>query len=204
MTAPKIHIRPARPADLDAIVRLDQGSFSDPWPRSGWFYELNDNPNAYLWVAENGVVTTSVVSGTTEVVTALGRSGIPTGNGEIIGLLAAWLVLDELHIGTLAVQADHRRRGIGARMLEVGLREGIAHGITLSHLEVRKSNLSAQALYHRFGFEIVGERKRYYADNYEDALLMSVYGLGEAYLHWLETGRQTPWAAGRSSNSNLP
>ncbi len=204
MIAPNFTIRHAAPADLDAIVRLDQRSFSDPWPRSGWFYELNDNPNAYLWVAENGVVTTSVVSGTTEVVTTLGRSGIPTGNGEIIGLLATWLVLDEFHIGTLAVHPDHRRQGIGARMLEVGVREGIAHGVTLSHLEVRKSNLSAQALYHGFGFEIVGERKRYYADDHEDALLMSVHGLGEAYLRWLENGRQTPWPASRASNSNLP
>ncbi len=190
MTAPNFTIRHAAPADLDAIVRLDQRSFSDPWPLSAWFYELNDNSHARLWVAEPAVETT-------EVVTTPGRSVGTTGKGEIIGLLATWLVLDEFHIGTLAVHPDHRRQGIGARMLEVGVREGIAHGVTLSHLEVRKSNLSAQALYHRFGFEIVGERKRYYADDHEDALLMSVYGLGEAYLRWLENGRQTPWPAAK-------
>jgi ribosomal-protein-alanine N-acetyltransferase len=140
-------------ADLDAVVALDRLSFSDPWPYSAWRGMLED-PHARVWVVETQ---------------------------EIIGALAIWLILDELHIGTIAVHPDHQRQGIGAALLEVGLRAGMAEGAKLAHLEVRKSNLSAQRLYERFGFKIVGERKRYYADNREDAILMSVFDLGEAY-----------------------
>jgi ribosomal-protein-alanine N-acetyltransferase len=47
-------------------------------------------------------------------------------------------------------------------------------------LEVRESNHAAQALYRRFGFDVVGQRKRYYQDNFEDALLMGVHDLDAA------------------------
>jgi ribosomal-protein-alanine N-acetyltransferase len=39
---------------------------------------------------------------------------------------------------------------------------------------VRRSNLAAQALYHRFQFRQVGMRARYYEDNGEDAILMTL------------------------------
>ena len=39
-------------------------------------------------------------------------------------------------------------------------------------LEVRNSNLSAQLLYEKFGFEKIGELKNYYKDDYEDAVVM--------------------------------
>lgn len=167
------NIRPMTVADLNAVVILDRLSFSDPWPYSAWHGMLND-PHARVWVVETPVVTTSVVPGATEVAT--------TNRTKIIGALAVWLILDELNIGTIAVHPDYQRQGIGAALLETGLQAGIAEGAKLAHLEVRKSNVSAQRLYERFGFKIVGERKRYYTDNREDALLMSVYDLGEAYL----------------------
>ena len=39
-------------------------------------------------------------------------------------------------------------------------------------LEVRVSNLSAQALYTKLGFVTEGKRDKYYEDNKEDALIM--------------------------------
>jgi ribosomal-protein-alanine N-acetyltransferase len=53
---------------------------------------------------------------------------------------------------------------------------------------VRVSNLAAQQLYRRFHFEIVGHRPRYYRDNNEDALIMTVNHLDHRYLEWLESG----------------
>lgn len=149
-------IRRMTVADVRAVVTLDRLSFSDPWPYSAWHGMLND-PHARVWVVD-------------------------VDNAKIIGALAVWLILDELNIGTIAVHPDYQRQGIGAALLTMGLQTGIAEGAKIAHLEVRKSNVSAQRLYERFGFKIVGERKRYYADNREDALLMSVYDLGEAYL----------------------
>jgi len=162
----EITIRRMAANDLEAVVELDHLSFSDPWSLLSW-QEIWDDTQAHLWVAER--------------------------EAHIVGALAVWLVLDELHIGTIAVHPDYREQGIGAKLLEIGLREGIALGAKLSHLEVRKSNLPARRLYQRFGFEMVGERKKYYPDNREDAVLMSVYGLGEDYLRWLEGGRCETW-----------
>jgi ribosomal-protein-alanine N-acetyltransferase len=150
--------------DLAAVAEIDRLSFSAPWSLDSYRYELLENPYAYIWVAE--------------------------WNAKIVGLMVAWLIVDELHIGTIATHPAHRHQGIAARLLETGLRESIALGATLSHLEVRKSNLAAQALYRRFGYEVVGERKAYYPDNLEDAILMSVHHLGDGYLHWLDGGRQ--------------
>ena len=53
-------------------------------------------------------------------------------------------------------------------------------GADSSFLEVRESNLAAQELYRRFGFEETGRRPRYYKDNSEDAILMSLEGLNVA------------------------
>lgn len=166
MIPAEITLRPMEPAELAAVVALDHLAFSDPWPRSAW-QEMLDDPHALIWVA-----ALPTPSPATE----------EEARPPIIAALAVWLILDEIHIGTIAVHPDYQRRGIGAALLAVGLREGIARGGKVAHLEVRKSNLPAQRLYARFGFQIVGERKRYYADNREDALLMSVYELGETYL----------------------
>jgi len=68
------------------------------------------------------------------------------------------------------------------------LRETIHKGYRLATLEVRASNTAAQTLYRRFQFEVVGSRPRYYRDNNEDALIMTVNGLGETYLNWLDSG----------------
>ena len=54
---------------------------------------------------------------------------------------------------------------------------------------MRAGNLTAQNLYRQFGFDIVGRRPRYYHNNQEDALIMTVKGLGPAYLDWLESGK---------------
>ena len=159
-------IRHMTAADLPAVVELDQLSFSDPWSFTAW-REMFEDPHAQVWITTDGF--------------------------KLVGALAVWLVLDELHIGTIAIHPAHQRQGLGARLLETGLRAGIARGVAQAHLEVRKSNLPAQRLYQRFGFEIVGERKRYYSDNREDAVLMSVYGLGDEYVRWLEGGREIQW-----------
>jgi [ribosomal protein S18]-alanine N-acetyltransferase len=158
----EVTIRRMGIADLQAVVELDKLSFSDPWSLFSW-QEMLDSSQTYLWVAER--------------------------EKQIAGVLSGWSVLDELHIGTIAIHPEYRQQGIGTKLLETGLRESIALGVQLVHLEVRKSNLAAQRLYQRFGFEIVGERKKYYPNDHEDAILMSVYRLGEEYLHWLDGGR---------------
>lgn len=58
-------------------------------------------------------------------------------------------------------------------------------------LEVRRGNDAAQALYQKYGFDVVGERRRYYRDTGEDALLMTVSTLDAGYGEMLEEKRET-------------
>lgn len=148
-----VRIRPMRLEDIDAVIQIDRLSFSLPWPASAFRHELVENPTSLLWVAE---------------------VDSPEGGRCVVGAVVVWMILDEAHIATLAVHPDYRRRGISRQLLATVLRQAIERGADLATLEVRANNLAAQALYKQFKFEIVGRRPRYYQDNFEDALIMTV------------------------------
>ncbi|MFL5893617.1 MAG: GNAT family N-acetyltransferase, partial [Thermoleophilaceae bacterium] len=70
----------------------------------------------------------------------------------------------------VAVDPDMRRHGIATALL-TSLVDRVGPDAQLT-LEVRRSNAGAIALYEGFAFRSVGTRRRYYADNGEDALVM--------------------------------
>ena len=72
----------------------------------------------------------------------------------------------------MAVHPDCRRLGYGRRIFEALMQLAQDNSMAMMTLEVRRSNLPAQSLYHACGFQDVGYRKRYYEDNREDALIM--------------------------------
>jgi [ribosomal protein S18]-alanine N-acetyltransferase len=82
--------------------------------------------------------------------------------------------LDEAHIATIAVHPDFRQRGIGSALLRASMDAAYAEGARIYHLEVRAGNFAAQKMYADFGYEVVGRRPRYYQDNGEDALLLTL------------------------------
>jgi ribosomal-protein-alanine N-acetyltransferase len=81
--------------------------------------------------------------------------------------------VDEAHIATIAVHPDYRRQGIGETLLLHALRAAMKEGAVSSFLEVRESNIIAQAMYRKYGFVESGKRLHYYKDNDENAILMS-------------------------------
>ena len=93
-------------------------------------------------------------------------------DGRIAGVIMAGHDGRRGFIHHTAVHPDFRRMGYGRRILEALVDMAKANSMTLMTLEVRRSNLAAQALYHQCGFLDVGYRKRYYEDNKEDALIM--------------------------------
>ncbi|MBN1428146.1 MAG: ribosomal protein S18-alanine N-acetyltransferase [Anaerolineae bacterium] len=102
-------------------------------------------------------------------------------SGPLIGYSGMWHIADEAHISTIAVHPDWRCRKLGELLVWSMVRQAIrqqAHQVTL---EVRVSNTLAQNLYRKYGFEILGTRKGYYRDNSEDAYMMGVTRLDEAY-----------------------
>ena len=142
--------------DLSVVVQLDQLSFSLPWPERSFRSELTDNPASRCWVAEL--------------------------DQRVVGMVVAWILVDEIHVATIATHPDFRRQGIAQRLLSHALLQAREEGAQSSFLEVRKSNLAAQELYRKFGYEVTGVRKRYYRDNDEDAILMSLSSLSQDHL----------------------
>ncbi|NOH01577.1 MAG: ribosomal protein S18-alanine N-acetyltransferase [Chloroflexi bacterium] len=137
--------------DLEQVVAIDQVSFSLPWPPRSFQFELTDNQASRCWVVE--------------------------GDGRVIAMIVSWLILDELHIATIATRPEHRRRGIGKRLLLHALLAARKEGAVKSFLEVRESNVIARKMYRDFGFVEDGRRKEYYKDNNEDAILMTLNDL---------------------------
>jgi ribosomal-protein-alanine N-acetyltransferase len=143
-----VSIRRMTLEDVPAVVALDQISFSLPWPERSFRFELTDNPASRCWVAEI--------------------------DRRIVGMIVNWIFVDEAHIATIATHPDYRRQGIARKLLTYTLQSAVREGAQSSFLEVRESNLAAQEMYRKFGYVEVGRRKRYYRDNNEDAILMSL------------------------------
>lgn len=161
---PVIQVRRMTKDDLPQVQAIDQLSFSLPWPASAYRYELEQNLNSRSWVAE--------------VETA--------GQKRIAGMIVVWLILDEAHIATIAVHPEYRHKGIARRLIRLGLIDAIRRGAVQATLEVRAGNWIAQKLYHSLRFEVVGRRLRYYQDNNEDGIIMTVDNLDEAYIRWID------------------
>jgi ribosomal-protein-alanine N-acetyltransferase len=134
------------PSDLAEVLVIERASFSMPWSRGAFLYELEQNQVARCWV---------------------GRE-----HGRIVGYICLWEVADELHVTNVAVHPNARRRGFARALLESVFAHARAAGSRMVLLEVRPSNTEAIPLYESFGFRVVGRRRGYYYDTGEDALVM--------------------------------
>jgi [ribosomal protein S18]-alanine N-acetyltransferase len=147
-----------RAADIDAIMVLEHASFPEPWPRSLYEREIkNDRYSHYLIV---------------EPVAATEDSSSLVAQGGY------WLMGEEAHIVTIAVDPLWRGHRVGKWLLLTLMAEARQRGAQLVTLEVRPSNQSARSLYDRIGFIQTGERKRYYS-NGEDALILELAALDQ-------------------------
>ena len=93
---------------------------------------------------------------------------------RVAGFIASRYSVDELHVNNVAVRPKFRRQGIGAALIKAVLQAAASRKARRALLEVRASNLAAQALYARCGFCVIGRRKNYYREPPEDALIMAL------------------------------
>ena len=138
-------------ADLGDVHRIEHASFSEPWPDEAYRSEIQVNRLASYLVARVGP--------------------------DLVAFGGIWLMVDEAHVTTFAVEPGWRRRRIGEALLLALLDVAIARQAREATLEVRLSNVAARRLYEKFGFKPVGIRPRYYSDNREDALIMTTDAL---------------------------
>ena len=99
---------------------------------------------------------------------------------HIAGFLGAWYAADEAHVITVGVRRTYRDRGVGELLLIAAIEEAYNRGASVVTLEVRPSNFVARNLYGKYHFDVTGVRKGYYADNREDALIMSTGSIRDA------------------------
>lgn len=141
-----MQIRHATIADLDGIVEVETASFTMPWSHQSFFGELADNPHARYIIVEL--------------------------DGKIIGYAGVWIIFEEGHVTNIAIHPAHRGQKYGEKLVQKLIDVAKSCGASSMTLEVRISNIAAQTLYKKLGFEARGRRKAYYADNKEDAIIM--------------------------------
>lgn len=139
--------RPMTESDIPGTVAIDALCQGHPWSAGSFREELARGGSGFARIREGE-------------------------GGEIAGYICAWVSVDELHVGTVGVRPDLRRRGIGKSLVEEALAWGRERGAAAAHLEVRAGNAPAIALYEGLGYHRVGVRRGYYPDNGEDAHLL--------------------------------
>lgn len=141
-------ISDATERQLDAIAAIERECFSTPWTRDQLATQLSGDRHVFL-AAEL--------------------------DGQVAGYVGMMYVLDEGYISNVAVGGEFRRRGIGDALIASLLSRCESLGLVFVTLEVRRSNAPARALYEKHGFVAVGERRNYYEQPREDAVLMTKF-----------------------------
>lgn len=138
-------IRKVETSDLAAILELEGVSFPTPWTLEMYLAEMTREGALFLAAREMEAT---------------------------VAYLCAFTVLDEGHLMKIAVAPEHRRRGLGRRLMDAMFREFRARGVAEVWLEVRDRNFAGRAFYRALEFEEIGRRRKYYSDTGEDALVM--------------------------------
>ena len=145
--APIVIERLASEGDLDAVAALEARCFTNPWTKEMLARELAHSDVAHVFLLR------------------LPAEGL-------VAFCSCWVVADELHINTMAVDAEHRRQGLATRLMRHVMREAARRGAVRATLEVRESNEAARRLYEALGFRLTAVRPGYYTKPEENALIL--------------------------------
>lgn len=140
-------LRELKKSDLNAVLPIEETAHISPWSRET--FETCFRSGCKGWLIEN--------------------------DGRVLAFIVVSLHADECHILNLCVARDAQRQGLGRELLQHALHYAKGIGITIAYLEVRRSNTRAITLYRQQHFQLIGERKNYYAtvNGHEDALIFA-------------------------------
>ena len=133
---------------LDDVYIIETECFSHPWSKQSLEEEMNNETSLFLVAKEEN---------------------------EVIGYIGMSIVIDEGYIFNVAVRENHRNKGVATALINELVTYGKKNNFSFITLEVRESNLPAISLYSKFGFIKAGERKDYYSNPKENAILMTKY-----------------------------
>lgn len=138
----------ARPEPLDALMAVEQRAYSHPWSRGNFVDSLASGYQIELLL----------------------------GGNQLIGYFVAMPGVEEAHLLNITVAPEFQQQGWSVVLLDALALWARGRGAQWLWLEVRVSNLRARQVYEKYGFQRVGERKRYYpsaGSEREDAVVMS-------------------------------
>lgn len=139
-------VREMSARDIPRILEIERESFLTPWTEEMFRSQLR---------FENYAINLALLEGET-----------------IVGYAAAWIVCDEIHLLSIAVEPARRRKGLGSEIFEAVCSVGRSRGGERVILEVREGNAPARSFYRMLGFSEIGKRRGYYSDTGENAIVM--------------------------------
>ncbi|MCC7366888.1 MAG: ribosomal protein S18-alanine N-acetyltransferase [Chloroflexi bacterium] len=176
---------------IPVVSAIERRCFAQPWPQNAYRREIQTNKSAHYFVvrlvepnssapmveapkpagSEPGLFVrlSRMLRGPTEPTPS---PALESELRSIVGYAGLWLMTDEAHITTIAVDPDFQGNGLGELLLVSLIDCAKQIGARWLTLEVRVSNDVAQRLYEKYTFKEMGLRRRYYSDNNEDALVM--------------------------------
>ena len=181
-------LRRLRSEDISQVLEIEKEAFSPLWVSTPFKRELNNRYACYLVVCDGSAPDSDEPVDAPESteppsvwgrVVNVARRIVPGGQGEpatdesVSGYVSVWYQGEEAHITEIAVREKMRGNGLGELLLIGSLQEACKYGSKVMTLEARVSNFIAQRLYEKYSFKSVGIRKGYYADNREDAVIMT-------------------------------
>ena len=134
-------------ADLDQVAALEAACFTNPWTRAMLEREVKGSTTARVYV-------------------------LRLASGAVAAFCTCWLIVDELHINTIAVEPGRRRAGLATTLMQHVMEDAAASGARRATLEVRASYGPARQLYAKLGFVEAGLRPLYYTQPEEDAIIL--------------------------------
>lgn len=153
-----LELRPMLAEDIESVIEIERATYATPWSEGVFRDELAEPSRRYV-VASDGE--------------------------RLAGYAGLLTIGEEGHVTTVAVTDTLRTARLGTRLMMYLVDRALELGVRHLTLEVRVSNLAAQALYRKFGMAPVGVRKNYYGD--EDGLIMWVHDIdGDDYAARIE------------------
>jgi len=178
------YVRLMRQEDIAQVTEIDHEAFPTMLPPANYERELQTRLAHYIIAYEGSGANITPEKKPSPVASRIRQlfrdnhrsdsEPSATGRDYIVGFAGFWMMAEEAHLTNIAVRKSYYRRGIGERLLISMIDLALELNARLLTLEVRVSNIAARNLYYKYGFTRGGLRRGYYADNKEDALIMSL------------------------------
>ncbi len=141
----KIILKPLEQIDIDEIINLEKEQDIEISTKLNLSNSFNSNTEKYI---------------------------IAWYNNIIVGYFGISISIDFIDILSICTKNEFKKNGIASLLLRNIISIANTNNIQKIFLEVRVSNIAAQNLYKKFGFEQINVRKNYYPDNFEDAIIL--------------------------------